>query len=144
MAPTRMNRSPSARPLLLIAACMTLADLHACIDFAWVDTCVHGRSTLQAWLSPTCIYRIGMCDTYPRQSPDLMPYAPTWGESLLVYSPALDYSLRCYSHRFRFMYRFSIVRDVRAWMLNAAGTTLADLRASIESATTIQSLCLVK
>ena len=38
------------------------------------------------------------------------------------------------------MYRFYTFRDVRAWMLNASCMTLADLRASIESAGMIQRL----
>ena len=117
---------------------MILADLHTHIDYMW-SRCTYTDAQCVRHDSRrfTCIYRIGMCDTDPRLSPDLMQQAPTWLESLFVRLPALVDYLRRDSRRFTFIYRFYMVQYVRAWMINAAGTTLADLLAFIESASTI-------
>ena len=43
-----MNRCPSACPLLLVASGMTLADVHAYVDFTRFEMYVHGCSMRQA------------------------------------------------------------------------------------------------
>ena len=91
----------------------------------------HSSSRLRM---PACMQRInkaramfGTHDTYQH-------------ESLSVRLPSLVGCSRHASSRFTCMYRFNTYQDVRAWMLNASGQTLAQLHAPIQPPCMIQRL----
>ena len=80
-----------------------------------------------------------VCNACTWHSPYLVHKAPTNGSLSVGLPPLVGYPRHACS-RFTCRHRFHTIRDVRAWMLNAAGITLDDLYASIESACMIQRL----